>query len=131
MAYMRHLTEHQMLAALGRGASIEQMLTSDLDESGTISWLHTVVSGSGFALRLHHVLDDGNDDFFDVSEFRSVDEDEYLGEGRLVGEYPNATTMLEAATRIGARMDRWVNESVIEAEYANLRAERDSPRPLG
>lgn len=120
-----------MLAALRRGASIEQMLTSALDESGTISWLRTVASGSGIVLRFHHDMDDGNDHLFDVSVFRPVDEDDEDGMGRLVGEYPDATTMLRAATRLGSRMDRWVNESVIDAEYADLRAQRDSPRPLG
>jgi hypothetical protein len=129
MTGVRHLTEQQTLAALRRGAPVEQMLTATL-ASGTISWLRASPSATCFALRLHQDLDDGSDDFFDVYEFRSVDEDDYLGEGCLVGEYPDAATVLEAATRIGARIDRWVNEGMIQDEYADLRT-RDSAHHSG
>jgi hypothetical protein len=54
-------------------------------------------------LRLHHVHDGGDADFLDVHEFQPVDEDEDFGEGRLVGRYPDAETVLEAAVVIGAR----------------------------
>lgn len=79
---------------------------------------------AGFDLRLHHVRDDGDADFLDVHEFQPVDEDEDSGEGRLVGRYPDAETVLQAAVVMGARPDRWVNAGVIQDECTALREPR-------
>lgn len=106
--------------ALRGDHSIEQMLTATLSER-TLSWCSVHPAGEGFALKLHHVHDDGNDEFLDVYEFRSVTEEEAAGEGRLLGEYPDAASALKAAGVIGARADRWVNAGVIRDEYADLR----------
>lgn len=121
MGGMRHLTEQQAIGALRRGASLEQMLTPALDGSGTIRWLQAIPSGIGITLRIHHDYDDGRDDFLDVYEFRSVDEDDYLGAGSIVGEYPDAATLLSAASELGATAERWVNEGIIQDEYGDLR----------
>lgn len=121
--HVRHLTGQQALTALRRRAPIEQMLSENLN-TGSFSWLEARPSGQGFALRRQHTLDDGSENFLDVYEFRSVDEDDYLGEGVLVGEYPDEAPLLQAAVEIGARMDRWVNEGVIQDEYRDLRARR-------
>jgi hypothetical protein len=99
------------------------MLSTNLD-SGDFSWLAAEPSDDGYALRLLHTLDDGTDDFFDVYEFRSVDEDDYLGQGMLVGEYPDEASLLKVAAEFGARSDRWVNEFIIQDEYRDLRARR-------
>jgi hypothetical protein len=96
---MRHLTGQQALTALRRRAPIEQMLSENLD-SASFSWLEARPSGQGFALRLRHTLDDGSESFLDVYEFRSVDEDDYLGEGVLVGEYPDEASLLQAAVEV-------------------------------
>lgn len=117
---VRHLNEVQTLSALRRGTSIEQMLTHSLSER-SIQWLNVLPTDDGFALRLHHVHDDGDADFLDVGEFQPVDEDEDFGEGRLVGQYPDAETVLEAAVVMGGRPDRWVNAGVIQDEYWALR----------
>jgi len=117
---VRHVSEQQTLSALRRGASIEQMLTRSLSDR-KVRWLVALPDADGFALRLHHVHDGGDADFLDVHEFQPVDEDEDFGEGRLVGRYPDAETVLEAAVVIGARPDRWVNAGVSQDEYTALR----------
>ena len=117
---MRHLTEQQALAALRRRAPIEQMLSENLD-AGSFSWLAVLPSPHGCVLRLHRTVDAGSDDYLDVYEFGSVDEDDYLGEGELIGEYTDEATLLEAATEVGARVDHWVNAGVIQDEYRDLR----------
>ena len=118
---VRHLSEQQTLSALWRGASVEQMLTHSLSER-RVRWLVALPDVDGITLRLHHVHDDGDADFLDVYDFRPVDEDEYFGEGRVVGHCPDAETVLQAAVGMGARPDRWVNAGVIQDEYAALRA---------
>lgn len=120
---MRYLTEKQTLAALRRRVPIEQMLSENL-EAGSFSWLAALPSEDGFVLRLHRTLDEGSDNYLDVYEFGSVDEDDYLGEGELIGEYQEEATLLEAAVGVGARADRWVNEGVIQDEYRDLRSRR-------
>lgn len=105
---------------LRRGAPIEQMLTENLNER-VLRWCSVRRSGVRFALTIHDVRDDGDDDFLDVYEFRTVDDEEVVGEGRLVGTYSDVASVLRAAGAIGARADRWVNAGVIQDEYASLR----------
>ena len=99
------------------------MLSKNL-VGGAFTWLAARASGQGYALRLWHTLDDGTDNFFDVYEFRSVDEDDNLDEGTLVGEYPDGASLLEAAADLGAKSDRWVNAGIIQDEYRDLRTRR-------
>ena len=96
------------------------MLTRNLAER-TVCWLTVVKGGADFALRLHHVRDEGNPELLDVYEFQPVDEDDEFGEGRLVGRYEDAQSVLEAVSGMGGRPDRWVNPGVIQDEYADLR----------
>jgi hypothetical protein len=116
---VRHLSKQQALSALGRGASVEQMLTETLGGQN-IRWLSVHAVGGGLALSLHQVQDEGTTDFIDVTVFSPVDEDEEFGEGRLLASYPDAATVLAAAEAYGARSDRWVNEGVVQDEYADL-----------
>lgn len=118
---VRHLTEQEAATALRPGASIEQLLTATLGER-TVRWLSIAATGDGFALRLHDVLDDGSDDFLDVYEFRPANEDEHVGEGVLLGTFPDVRAAIDAATRAGARGTRWVNGGVVQDEYADLRS---------
>lgn len=117
---VRHLTEQQANAALRRGVPIEQLMTTSLAE-GTVTWLELSATGDGFVLRRHHVLDDGLDDFIDVYVFRAVNEDDYIGEGVVLGTFHDAQGAFEAASRVGADMSRWVNGGVVQREYADLR----------
>lgn len=118
---VRQLTEQQAVAALRRGASIEQLLTTTVSD-GTISWLSITAGDDGFVLRHHAVLDDGDDDFLDVYEFRPVDEDDDLGEGTVLGTFSDVPSAFEAAAQNGARATDWVNAGLIQDEYADLRS---------
>lgn len=62
----------------------------------------------------------GGDGFLDVYEFPPVDEDEYIGEGIVLGTFPKAPAALAAAHQNGARMTRWVNGGMVQDEYADL-----------
>lgn len=114
---MRYLTEHQLSTALGRGATVEQRVDS---AAGTFAWLSACRSGETFALTLHHVHDEGNDDFYDVYEFAPVDEDET--DGKVLGAFNDVAALLRASAQRGARADHWVNEGLIQDEYADLRS---------
>lgn len=50
-----------------------------------------------------------------------IEHDDEGGEGPLVGVYPDAEAVLDAAVSIGARLGRWVNAGVLQDEYADLR----------
>lgn len=95
------------------------MLTETLGGQD-IRWLSVHAAGGGLTLSLHRVRDEGTNDFLDVTAFSPVDEDEEFGEGRLLGRYPDAATVLAAAEAAGGRSDRWVNAGVVQDEYADL-----------
>jgi hypothetical protein len=84
--------------------------------------LSITATDGGFTLRRHAVLDEGDDDFLDVYEFRPADEDADIGEGIMIGTFPDALTAFEAASQNGARLTRWVNNGVVQDEYADLRS---------
>lgn len=98
------------------------MLTGSLI-AGTVEWLSAAPTFRGIELRRFKVLDEGNDGFLDVHEFRPLDEDEYRGEGVLVGHFSRARELLDHAVGKGARLDRWVNKGVVQDEYAALRTQ--------
>lgn len=118
-AGVRHLTEQQTCAALRRRASVEQMLSTDV-QAGSFRWLEVRPTAESYALRLHETLDDGSVDYVDVYEFRSVDEEDEYGDGVLYGEFVEVSEVLEAAAAHGAKPDRWVNAGVIQDEYLDL-----------
>jgi hypothetical protein len=72
-------------------------------------------------LSIHHVVDIGTEEFQDVTEFPPVDPEEYVGEGRTLLRTQDPRHALEHASQVGATVDRWVNQFVIEAEYADAR----------
>jgi hypothetical protein len=83
-----------------------------------VKWLAISPAADGrFELTIHHVRNEGSSSFFDVHEFSPVDDDEYLGEGRVVEHCVDIEAALKAAEKLGAPPDRWVNEGVIDAEY--------------
>lgn len=123
MGCVRHLSEQQALAALRRGETVEQMLTAVLDETRVVSWLVVQPAAErAFAVRLHRVTDEDvvEPDFLDLYEFTPLDDNEPIGEGHLVGEFPEAEHALSAAASLGARGDRWVNGGLVQDEYFDL-----------
>jgi hypothetical protein len=119
MPSTRYLHPTAVGATLDRGKGVQQLLSVG---QGTVSWLTISPSRDGrFVLSLHHVVDIGAGEFFDVSEFPPVDESEDHGEGREAGAFDDAGEALDVAGTLGATPDRWVNEGMIDAEYAAAR----------
>lgn len=119
MCPVRHLTERQAVSALERGATIEQMLSSDLD-GGSFRWLSAAREDDVLVLRLHETCDDGGPDFLDVYDFTAVNPDDEFGTGVAVASASDATELIGIAVASGARVDRWVSGGVIQDEYSDL-----------
>ena len=117
---MRHLTERQTLGALDRGRAVEQLLVPSTTDHTVIEWLRLSPQSSGVSLIRHRVQDVGSADFVDVYEFPPVDVDEEHGEGTVLATFAGSAEALAAATTHGARADRWVNDGVLQDEYADL-----------
>jgi hypothetical protein len=116
---VRHLSEQQALAALHRGAAIEQMLTR-AETPSTIEWLRLSPGASGVVMTRHRVEDLRGMDRLDIYEFPSVDPDEAHGEGAVLGRFARGVEALAESATHGAHPDRWVNDGVIQDEYADL-----------
>ena len=119
---MRHLTRDQAAGALRRGKQVEQLLDSEPHEGRrTVRWLTVGPSRGHFVVSAHHVYDEGNPEFLDVSEFSPIDDEEEWGEGTLIARLPDPEDALDAARGHGATPERWVNQGVIGDEYADAR----------
>lgn len=119
----RHLSPDETAAALKRGRQTEQLLGLEESADGrrAVRWLTASTNGRMYELRLHVVEDVGTDELLDVSEFPPLDPEEYVGEGRLVAVADDPTSVLQAAAQFGAADGRWVNQGLVEAEYADVR----------
>ena len=122
----RHLTPEEAADALRRGRQVEQLLASEPHGGrATVRWLTiSPRRGGAYDVIVHHVYDDGDEDFVDVAEFSPVDDDEGIGEGADLAQENDPEAALEAATAHGASPDRWVNAFVVGDEYADA---RDAP----
>ena len=110
----RPLAPSEAAAALRRGVQIEQFISL---AGGKVRYLTTSRAGGEFALTEHHVYDDGADDFADVGEFRPVDEDDDVGEGRTVAVFATPEEAVHAAQGCGGSPDRWVNQAMAADDY--------------
>lgn len=110
----RPLTPDEAGAALRRGQSVEQLVDV---AHGTVLYLSASLEGEGFAVRRHHVLDEGTEDFRDLSEFSPVDADEFLGEGVVVQVSDVADAAVQSAAEYGGSAERWVNHGIAADEY--------------
>lgn len=113
---VRHLSERQAVSALRRGGVIEQLLTAD---STVVEWLRLSGQASSIKLVQHRVRDVGSVDFMDVYEFPPSDPEEQHGEGAVLATFQDAAEAVTASVNYGARADRWVNESMLQDEYAD------------
>ncbi len=66
---------------------------------------------------LHEVEEVGSSDFVDLYEFPPLVDDEYTGEGRVIGSARSVEDALARASAEGAQPGRWVNEGVIQEEH--------------
>lgn len=122
----RHLTTAAAVAALRRGASIEQFLGgAPVGAQRVVRWLTIVrLDQAHYQLRLHEVEDIGNPEFLDVTEFPPVAEDEYIGEGRVLAVQASPEEALAfAEARAGTTPDRWVNAGMVCDEYGDYLSE--------
>jgi hypothetical protein len=99
---------------LRRGTSVEQFLSL---EGGQVAYLTASADGGHFSVSRHVVYDDGDPDFRDISAFTPVDEDEYAGEGVVIGNYSEPGQAVESASGRGGAADRWVNAGMAIDDY--------------
>lgn len=115
---VRHLSEEQALAVLGRGSAIEQLLPAP-DRPEVIEWLTISPRSAEVCVIRHRVHKASTPEYRDVYEFASIDPDEEYGEGVLLGCFADAVEAFAAAGSHGARPDRWVNQGLIQDEAAD------------
>lgn len=121
----RRMTPQQAEFAVRRGAGVAQLLGAGapVDGRATLSWVTATGTGP-FTLTVIHAFDERDPGFTDIVEFGAVDPDaeperhSFDTADQLVGYADSA---------LGARPDRWVNESVIDAEYADWLASQPTP----
>lgn len=92
-----------------------------LTETAPFSWLTARRVGDLISLRLHVVHDEGTDDFWDVTEFSPVDEDEPHGEGVELGRFASEEEFLAAAASDRGAADRWLNAGMVQDLYGERR----------
>jgi hypothetical protein len=127
--FVRYLTRSFALGAMRRGNGIEQFLGA-IEVNGVAAIRYVTVSpceGDCYSIALHTVHDLDDERFADLSEFPSVDPEEYVGEGRELGREADEAEAIELAQRLaGAAPDRWVNFAVASEEYLDLVRSRRS-----
>lgn len=116
----RHLTFSQIESALKRQKSVECFLGSTVE--GQISWLSLTPNSGCYEVWRFDAFDDGTDDYLDVYSFEMVEPD-FLDPLRVFDEVPEALAYAEE--HHSADTDRWVNESVVQDEYADHRASKE------
>ncbi len=120
---MRHLSPAAAVAALRRGRPVEQFLGPVNDSVvPAIRWVTVSPAEDGIEVGVHEVEDIGDADFVDVSEFPPIDEDEYIGEGRVLASVADPEAALGiAGERLGTNSSRWVNHSLVGDEYLDFK----------
>jgi len=111
---MRHVLPTFHASAFRRGQSLEQFMGGGFDgEDQTVRWLELRPTDEGVEVWEFEVVDVGDIEFTDVSEFASIDL-----EAPPVAILPSAPEALEFAHRqLGASPERWVNSGVVGDEY--------------
>ncbi len=110
---MRYLTESFATGALRRGATIEQFLGP-----ATPAGIRYVEIRGNLEIYLH--LKEDPDDFWDVTEFGSLEDREEDEFGRLIARADDpAHALATAEALVGASRTHWVNEGIIQDEYAD------------
>ncbi|MGW0577931.1 hypothetical protein ACWD25_18605 [Streptomyces sp. NPDC002920] len=120
---MRYLADAFVVGALKRGRPVEQFLgpIGASDRPG-VHYVEVRPAKASYEVYVHTVEDVGHERFFDLVEFPPFDTDDDEEEfGRLVATAEDPSTALTTAEKItGAVPGRWVNESMVQAEYADF-----------
>lgn len=122
---MRHLTHSQIQSALSRGRHVEQLLSPTAINGVTaLRWIDLHLSNDQFAIVLYEVFDDGSEDYLDIYSFAPVNPDDDPTPHSF-DSLDDALTFAESS--YAASRDRYVNQAVIQDEYADyLRNRRDA-----
>ena len=120
----RHLTERELRLALERGREVAQLLgEGEIDGARTIRYVSMWRDDDGYVVAPAEVYDDGDEELVDVLEFTPVSGDD---EDERWSRHPDADTALDAAMRLGAAGDRFVDHGVLGDEYLDLVRRRRS-----
>jgi len=117
----RPLTPSEAAAALRRGGEIEQFLNL---ADGQITYLTASQSEGGYTVNRHVVLDEGTEQFQDLSEFSPVDDEEYVGEGILMAQVSDPAEAVSAAMNHGGSPEAWVNFGMASDSYWTAKTQR-------
>ena len=114
---MRYLTESNIQSALQRGCYVEQLISpTTINDAVVLRWLELRATDDRFTLTLYEVFDDGSEDFLDVYSFEQVSPDE---EPVRHSFFTLNEALSFAETSYSAPRDRYVNQAVIQDEYAD------------
>jgi len=114
---MRYLTRSQIQSALSRGRHVEQLLSPTTINGATVlRWIDLHPANDQFAIRLYEVFDDGSEDYLDIYSFEPVNPDEEPTP-RSFDSLDDALSFAESSYT--ASRDRYVNQAVIQDEYAD------------
>jgi hypothetical protein len=121
----RYLARPFIVSALHRGKPVEQFLGArEVDGERILRWIElSPASGDAVEIRVRDVYDEGDESYLDLYDFTEVESDDDEEDD---DDAPSATaaSLDEAIAlcrdRWGADPDRWVNEGVIQDEYADL-----------
>ena len=107
----RHLTSDQIISAINRGKSVEQLLQRPAPDQ--LTWIEFRPASGGIELWRYEVFDDGSEEFLDVYSFSPIEE----WPETPVETYSDLTSACAAAEdRFSADSGRWVNQSMIQDE---------------
>ena len=119
IAMPRHLTQSQIESALKRNKSVECFLGATAE--GQISWLSLTPNFGAYELWRFDAFDDGSEDYLDVYSFEMVEPD-FLDPLRVFDGVSEALAYAEE--NHSADKSRWVNEALVQDEYADLLASK-------
>ena len=115
----RYLTPSGLERALIAGRTVEQWLGARSEgDFRVLKWLSIERERDGrTVLRICEVLDEGLPDFFDVYEFTPYDSNAEFG---IEQTFDTPQEALEyAKAHVGANLDRFVGEGLVQEEYAD------------
>lgn len=120
----RYLTRNGLERALAAGRNVEQWLGERREGDGRVlQWLSIEHGKDGrVVVRVCEVWDNGGPEFLDVYEFTSYDAEHEFG---VEHPFEDAESALRFATStLGADLDHFVNEGIIQFEYQDSLARR-------
>lgn len=115
----RHLTKDQIVSAINRGKSVEQLLQRPAPDQ--LAWIELRPVSGGVELWRYEVFDDGSEEFLDLYSFAPVEE---WPETPLETYSDTTSACATAEDRFSADSERWVNQFMIQDEYRDDLAQR-------